>query len=275
MTLGCNTLLPEGRLTDAAAQFGVAEHIRSLELIKAAGFDAAEFSHIEHLNDAELREIAGAARSLGVTPWSAHSWQAIVSELGDVDHALKEYDAFLHKSELLGVEVVVVHCAGSRVDLDDPRVRAARRDANLSCLEPLAERAARAGVRVAIENGAHRDDWEFIVEMVREFGHPNVGLNVDTGHANLGDMDAPTAVRLAGDRLITTHLQDNFGERDDHLPPGKGRIDWPAVVAALREVGYSGCYMVEISDCPPGREPLAEQDMQTAYRNLSGWLKAK
>ena len=108
--------------------------------------------------------------------------------------------------------------------------------------------------------------------MVRDFGHPNVGLNIDTGHAHIGEMDAPSAIRMAGPLLITTHIQDNYGECDNHLPPGLGTIDWPQVVAALKEVGYAGCYMVEISDCPPEREPDAVKDTQTAYDNLAKFV---
>ncbi len=272
MKLGCNTLLPTGRLTDCAAQFGVDMQIRSLEIIKESGFQAAEFSHVEHLDVDALKTVAEAARGLEVEPWSAHSWQTIVAEKGDVAAALEEFDRFLEKAKALGVSVVVVHCAGTRTELDAPAKRQQRMDVNLACLEPLARMAEEAGVRVAIENGVHRGDWQFIIDMVGELGHPSVGLNVDTGHANLGDMDPATAIRMAGPRLITTHLQDNFGERDDHLPPGLGKIDWPSVVAALREIGYNGCHMVEISDCPPQREPNAAVDTKTAHDNLARFL---
>ena len=272
MTLGCNTILPSGRLRDCATQFGVDMQVKALELNKAAGFDAAEYSHVEHLADAALETIATASERIGIIPWSAHSWQAILCDKTAVDTALAEYESFLHKSEILGVEVMVVHCGGPRDELSDPDVLRARLDANLACLEPLAEMAATAGVKVAIENGAHTADWQFIVDMVRGFAHPNVGLNVDTGHANLGDMDPATAIRMAGDLLITTHLQDNYGEVDNHLPPGLGKIDWTAVVAALREVGYKGCYMVEISDCPPEREPNPAVDIQTAHDNLARFV---
>jgi len=55
---------------------------------------------------------------------------------------------------------------------------------------------------------------------------------------------------MAGGRLITTHLQDNHGARDEHLPPGDGAIDWEDVAAALREIGYPGCLMLELTDQP-------------------------
>jgi len=57
--------------------------------------------------------------------------------------------------------------------------------------------------------------------------------------------------------LITTHLQDNRGVRDDHMPPGDGAIDWGAVAAALCEVGYVGCVLLELTDQPDTGERRA------------------
>ena len=48
--------------------------------------------------------------------------------------------------------------------------------------------------------------------------------------------------------------------------------EWPGVINVLAEVGYAGTYMVEISDCPPEREPKAAKDIQTSYDNLSRFL---
>ena len=91
----------------------------------------------------------------------------------------------------------------------------------------------------------------------------------DLDHAQIRGMQPAEAIRLMGKRLLTTHLQDNFGKNDDHLPPGCGTIDWPATIGALREVNYQGTLMVEISDCPGGREPDAVADTRKAFENLS------
>ena len=247
--------------------------IGSLKLIAKAGFDAAEFSHIEHLCKADMLAIAKAAKDMGVEPWSAHSWQAIPGDATAAKDALAEFDDFLGKSELLGVQVVVVHCAGDRENLADPAARERRRKANLACIQPLAERTAKTGASVAIENGTSWAEWQFFIEMVQDLQHPNVGLNIDTGHANLGDMDPAKAIKAAGSLLITTHLQDNYGQVDDHLPPGLGTIDWPSVVSALKQADYQGVYMVEISDCPPNREPNPPVDIQAAHDNLAEFVK--
>ena len=151
---------------------------------------------------------------------------------------------------------MVLHSAGGEA--------AGRREALARTLGNLAPAAAKAGITLAIENCAPRADLEFLVATVDALALPAVGFNIDTGHAALHGMTPAEAIRLMGHRLATTHMQDNFGQRDDHLPPGKGTIDWTATRDALLEVGYKGMFMVEISDCPPGREPLPKEDTQAA-----------
>ena len=33
--------------------------------------------------------------------------------------------------------------------------------------------------------------------------------------------------------IVTCHLHDNYGEHDDHNPPGEGNIDWQELDALL------------------------------------------
>ncbi|KJF65225.1 hypothetical protein RS75_24345 [Rhizobium nepotum 39/7] len=47
-----------------------------------------------------------------------------------------------------------------------------------------------------------------------------------------------SVVEQYGDRLITTHINDNFGATDDHLLPFDGRIDWEAVTRAIAATKY-------------------------------------
>jgi sugar phosphate isomerase/epimerase len=53
-------------------------------------------------------------------------------------------------------------------------------------------------------------------------------------------------VRAFGARMIGTHISDNDGSEDQHLTPGQGTIDWPAVMQAFGEVRYEGLFNLEI-----------------------------
>jgi len=119
---------------------------------------------------------------------------------------------------------------------------------DVAVLRPVVQRAAELGVRLSLENGWNLDQMQYVLRLIEALDVENVGICVDTGHAALGDLGPVRAVRLAGERLVSTHLQDNYGQVDDHLPPGSGEIDWPELFVALREVGYQGVLMLELTD---------------------------
>ena len=168
---------------------------------------------------------------------------------------------------------MVVHAQQGDANVEESLRIQRRRQGLQRCLLHLSDAAADAGMRIAVENCGDLADLEFLVETVTSLDRENVGFNVDTGHAVLRSMTPQQVITIMGKRLFTTHLQDNFGQRDDHLPPGSGTIDWPPVMQAFLEVDYQGMLMVEISDCPPGREPDAKADTHEAFANLRRFVE--
>lgn len=65
-----------------------------------------------------------------------------------------------------------------------------------------------------------------------------IGLCLDTGHWEMIAPGSCSVVEQFGDRLITTHINDNFGATDDHLLPFDGRIEWEAVTRAIAATNY-------------------------------------
>ena len=49
-----------------------------------------------------------------------------------------------------------------------------------------------------------------------------------------------------GHRLQCTHINDNLGKDDLHLPPFSGTVKWETVMKALREINYTGALNLEI-----------------------------
>jgi sugar phosphate isomerase/epimerase len=265
LKFGCNTLYPWGRLPATVEVFDLAAHREALRIIREAGLDGAEFSHYQHLVPADQEKVRELCDCLGLVPWSAHSWAPLPADPTQVEAALADLHASLDGAARLGVRVMVVHAAGC-----PPAAFPHRAEALGRVLSALSPQAAAAGITIAVENCAAREDLEFLAAALARLDLPAVGFNIDTGHAVLHGMKPEEAIRTMGRRLATTHLQDNFGERDDHLPPGRGRIAWEPVRDALLEVNYRGMLMVEISDCPPGREPCPADDTRAAADFLHG-----
>jgi sugar phosphate isomerase/epimerase len=60
------------------------------------------------------------------------------------------------------------------------------------------------------------------------------------------------AIETCSGHILTTHLHDNRGSRDEHLIPGDGTIDWEGVLLAFQKVGYEGTWMFELA---PSTDP--------------------
>jgi sugar phosphate isomerase/epimerase len=143
-----------------------------------------------------------------------------------------------------GGRYLVVHPGG----LSDPDQADARRDALARGLIELAEHARGPGLILGLENmpsgvypGSRMAD---LFDLVSELDRPELALTLDTGHAHIAAaVDSETVA--AGHHLGTTHVHDNDGRQDAHLPPGLGSISWEAWARALDDISYRGPIMLE------------------------------
>lgn len=244
LRIGCNVIDPLLEVT-GGGDYDLSITRRSLEFLVDSGFDALEFSHCLHWSDDEVGAVCEMAGEIGIDVWSIHAWAG-----GDVLQA-EEADAtratLSRAGEValgLGAGRIVHHTSGNSLD-GDGRERLARE-------AEVIWSAWRPGFQFAIENTWPEAQMEYLVALVDALGSEVAGVCIDTGHAHLvSEFGAGKALRMAGERLITTHLQDNHGDWDEHLPPGYGTIDWDDVAAALGECGYAGCLLLELTDQPP------------------------
>ncbi len=131
------------------------------------------------------------------------------------------------------------------------------RECLISLLGDAAVYAESRGLRIAIEP-LNRYETDVVVNVeeglafVEEVGHPALGLLLDTYHVNIEETSwtEPFKRLMAAERLWHVHLGDN-----NRWYPGYGLIDFPAIVATLRQIGYSGYLSAEL---------LAKPDPDTA-----------
>lgn len=247
--IGCNTIDPLLQVK-AGEDYDMVIIRRALELTKSQGFEATEYSHALHWNDDEVATVRDMTAEIGLEPWSLHAWVGGDVLTAEGSSATEQNLRRAGPVALgLGVGRIVHHTNGSTLSGDGPE--------RLQREAEVIRAAWQPGFRFALENMSTLAHMEYVVALVDELGADVAGICVDSGHANLGDLGAPRALRMAGDRLITTHLQDNHGERDEHLPPGDGQIPWEAVAEALSEIGYHGCLMLELTDQPSAERRAA------------------
>jgi sugar phosphate isomerase/epimerase len=137
---------------------------------------------------------------------------------------------------------------------DDNTLAAARRS-----LEEIAAAAAPLGVRVAVEviPNALSTPGRLMQLIEDDVTLPagGAGICLDTGHAALMG-DVADAIDVVSGELVTTHVHDNRGRRDDHLVPFEGTIDWATAVMSLQKVGYDGALMFELAGTDTPRDSL-------------------
>lgn len=75
---------------------------------------------------------------------------------------------------------------------------------------------------------------------------PGLICHIDTGHSNLCGRRPEEVLRYFGDVVRHIHISDNNGQSDLHLPPGTGNIDWEAVFAVLKDIGYDRTLTLEV-----------------------------
>ncbi len=128
---------------------------------------------------------------------------------------------------------------------------------NIQGLQELSEFAGELGVQLAVENMVNmpfilgREPGE-IWGMIDTVNQENFGMAWDVGHANTnGNVD-----EFLGDTtsIIHVHVHDNHGEKDEHLPLGRGSVDWKRVFRGLR--GYRGRFVTEARTVEEGVESL-------------------
>jgi len=242
--VGCNVIDPLMQVKKGEDYtFEIAE--RSLLYLKEIGHDATEFSHGCHWDEGQCLAVREMTEKIGLVPWSLHAWcGGDVLNQEDAAETVRRLGIAFRNARALGVGIIIHHPSGRSLATDEDRRR-------LNAESELLAGIGEAGVRLALENSQTTGSMEYLLALVEALGPEKAGVCVDTGHAALGDLGPGRALRMAGERLITTHLHDNHGERDDHMPPGDGIIEWDDVAKALTDIGYAGCVMLELTDQPP------------------------
>jgi sugar phosphate isomerase/epimerase len=201
-------------------------------------------------------------RGLGLHSIHAHFERRVPgSDLASPDETVRQDSLAVYRHGLaalkrLGGAILVTHHIAIPAPDTQPQAHTQRRRAFAASLRELAHVATDLGVRLAIENGG--SGWHSnvanLLAILADAGHgvgefdnnPRVlGICLDTGHRHLHG-DVAEGIRLGGSAIVTLHVHDNRGQRDEHQMPFTGTIAWPSVIQALREIGYVDVFLYEM-----------------------------
>lgn len=100
-------------------------------------------------------------------------------------------------------------------------------------LSELAQLQEELGIRLAVEN-MPKSEWLFFNKP--DLDLHDMGLVLDVGHAQTcGTLD--DFLKLP--QIAHVHLHDNSGNGDEHMPLGRGVIDFAPILKAIKDRGIS------------------------------------
>jgi len=115
-----------------------------------------------------------------------------------------------------------------------------------------ADEADRAGLRLCMEPrvGEIISNTDALLRLLEAVDSDNFGAVLDTGHLNAQKEILPLSVEKLAGRIHYVHASDNDGQTNQHLPPGKGTVDWEGVLLALKKHEFSGYVAVDVGNIP-------------------------
>jgi sugar phosphate isomerase/epimerase len=213
--------------------------------------------HIDYANRRQhVKEIADWFRASGVALNSVHSplyadyeWgraggapvNVASTDRGHRVEAMDEIKRALEIAEQIPFRFLIQHIGVSDEAFDERKVEAA-----MTSIEHLRAFAKPLGVRILVENIPNElSTPERLVEFIRTSHLEDVGVCFDFGHAHLMS-DVAQAFETLKERIHSTHVQDNNKDKDVHLWPGQGSIDWKQAVELLRSAPHTPPLLMEI-----------------------------
>jgi sugar phosphate isomerase/epimerase len=235
-------------------------HPGLLDTLARGGAQAIEIfaarQHFDYASRQHVKELADWFQSNPVQPHSMHAPIYADSEMGrggmpainivNADkprriEGMDEIKRAIEVAETLPYSYLVLHLGDRDSTWDDRALEHA-----LTAIEHLKAFAAPLGVKLLLENIQNEvTTTAHLAEIIRVGHFSSVGVCFDIGHANL--MEGVEATLESLTPLIgSTHLHDNQGDRDAHLWPGDGTIDWEPAMATLKAAPRSPAALLEI-----------------------------
>ncbi len=235
-------------------------HPGLLDVFASGGAQGVELfaarQHFDYTSRPHVRELADWFRGSSTEAFSLHAPLYSDMEMGrggspavNVIHPEKsrridgmdEVKRALEVAEQIPFGFLVIHL-GEREDTWSPRSL----EHSISALEHLKAFAGPLGVKLLVENlqgDVARPDH--LVEILTVGHFQDIGVCLDVGHAHLGDGVAAALTELKP-RIRSAHLHDNRGDKDTHLWPGDGTIDWEPTLKELKAAPQTPAGVLEI-----------------------------
>jgi sugar phosphate isomerase/epimerase len=123
------------------------------------------------------------------------------------------------------------------------------------CASFYEELVSQYPVRLYIENAQDLDPTP-LRTLMEHIESDKIGICLDIGHIHYSRTPVSQWFDQLGDWVQYLHLSDNMGAFDDHLPLGKGTIDWELVNQLWKSLGRDVPITLETGDLKSTQESI-------------------
>ncbi len=169
--------------------------------------------------------------------------------IGSADQHIREYSAKclkhgLETAEELGSELYIVHSGfWPMIPKDSAKIWI---NLFLQNLEKLIKKAQKLEITIALENVFEADIW-LHQSVFNHFSPEELSFCFDLGHANCFAKNDPMEwIEAFHNRIVHLHLHDNDGSDDQHLPLGRGTVDFAGIFRKLEDYNVKPSINLEV-----------------------------
>ena len=238
-------------------------HPGILDGLTRSGVQAIEIfaarQHLDYANRKQhVKEIAEWFRGSGIPLNSVHSplyadyeWGragAPPLNVASIDRAARveamdEIKRALEIAEQIPFRFLVQHLGTPNESFSEKKFEAA-----MTSIEHLRAFAKPLGVKILLENIPNElSTPDKLVEMIHNAHFDDVGVCFDFGHAHMMS-SVRESFEILRNQVCSTHVHDNDKDKDLHLWPGQGTIDWKEAVELLRSAPQRPPLLLELGE---------------------------
>ena len=240
---------------------------QSLDFIIRERINPEIYFSAEALDCCAAEHLCGAARQLRGAGL-ATTIHAVFMDLnpGALDPTIREatkkrFEQIFTAAEILNPKVIVFHPGLD--ELHHGSYRQYWLENSIRFWRGFLPKAKDIGCVIAMENIFEKEPFS-LLDLLESVGDPSFCHCFDVGHWNMfSTVSLEEWFSKLGGYIAETHLHDNFGAADEHLPLGEGEIDFDTLFNLLKQYAPNAVWTIEAH---------SDERLKRALENIKKYL---
>src|SRR4030042_4940620 len=222
-----------------------------LPLIKKTGFTHISLAggNLEHSNyltaegQKSVKEMVG-GEGLGICSIHAPFFKQYVDisscDKNEAARSLEVFKKCIDAALFLNANVIVFHPCPMNIDMPE-----ARQAILVDQIKNLIRYIGKEKIKLSIENLPSMVINNIVGYSLENIADDHYGFCYDSSHDILTKQPLEI-LKKYGHRLVTAHIADNHGQKDDHVLPFEGVFPWDEFCKLFGQIDFKGIFLLEV-----------------------------